>query len=199
MTWILSTHRDAPSIPFTIAASVLVAVAAGMWFLLRLFGNRFRTARRVITVVSSFGAVAMALLWARSVDHIDRASIRHKNVKCKISSVHGRIELDLYDGISGRGPDHVARSADSLPPDWNIRFEFRCVGFRWFVLPHWSLMFLLTIPSLSKLDTLLRPGRRRNSDSGVCAVCGYDLRATPDQCPECGRRVANAKLPPDPA
>lgn len=73
---------------------------------------------------------------------------------------------------------------NSSPPDgyWNV------------ILPGWPLMLLFgVLPSLRALRWFQISARTRRGD-GLCKHCGYDLRATPDHCPECGSAVASSPL-----
>jgi hypothetical protein len=54
-----------------------------------------------------------------------------------------------------------------------------------FTLPLWLPAALFAALPLRSLLRAHRQRRRRNRRR--CAACGYDLRATPDRCPECGR------------
>jgi hypothetical protein len=60
-------------------------------------------------------------------------------------------------------------------------------AFQVVVVPYWVLLLLAALlPAyvLTRLPGALR--RRRRRKRNLCLECGYDLRATPDRCPECG-------------
>jgi len=57
-------------------------------------------------------------------------------------------------------------------------------------VPYWGVTVLLAL--LPGVRGLRRWRRRKALTGNHCQVCGYDLRATPGRCPECGTAVAPA-------
>jgi len=67
--------------------------------------------------------------------------------------------------------------APAVPlPGSSIRYTIGC--------PHWFLILICSLLPMVRVRQWLR--QRGQGDQGRCAGCGYDLRATPLRCPECG-------------
>jgi hypothetical protein len=60
-------------------------------------------------------------------------------------------------------------------------------------VPYWAPFVLLGIlPTLGAVGYTRQHRRLSRHRDGRCPACGYDLRATPDRCPECGAAAAPA-------
>jgi hypothetical protein len=61
----------------------------------------------------------------------------------------------------------------------------------WFSMPWAYPCAIAALLPATRLATWYR--RRRRRPAGSCRSCGYDLRATPDRCPECGTVAVTVK------
>jgi hypothetical protein len=109
-----------------------------------------------------------------------------------------RFTLGVY---TAEGQQARRGSSKAFPTDFHFnvsdarsgRDTFSLPEFR-IMLPHWCLALILAIVPACFVYQLCR--KRCRDRSGLCRTCGYDLRATPSLCPECGALATEAVIPP---
>lgn len=160
------------------------------------------------TVASLLIFVATAVLWMRSARRLDAVAYYAKDHLPTCTGVYshqGFVRVIRTRGRTIDDPDDVGLRCWSFEPDMPVSFEappplgrlgpvevsrglLHRSPYHYdatvVLFPHWVPLALSAPLPLLGTCRVLRSRRRRRA--GHCSACGYDLRATPGRCPECG-------------
>jgi hypothetical protein len=167
-----------------------------------------------LTLASLLLCVAAAATWARSYWRMDQIVWWSPDRAVAAYYDHGRVYLAAVSGFrhSNQGWERVSRDVAGQPGVWErdaagFNSSVSLLGFgygnadrvmgiaerlRLFTVPHWFLFLAFAILPAARGARALRRRRRLLRAAGLCVRCGYDLRATPQRCPECGASAASA-------
>jgi hypothetical protein len=151
--------------------------------------------RQVLTTLAGVLLVAGALtaaLWVRSYWRMDQFNLSGpgRGPTRVLTSNRGLLVWRSFPGrLRGVSPGWVSDEAIPGPGVGGARgFTYSPGRTLLVAAPHWAICTTLLVPAATGLVVpwLVRRRRARRADRRPCHVCGYDLRATPDRCPECG-------------
>ena len=159
----------------------------------------------LVTALSLLLCVAVVLLWVRSYWRHDGWDWGTSTGRAGVDSCRGylsagRVEVPPAD-LANIPRGHLVYSepaaraeATMLKPNWSFGVirasRIRERGLRAFDVrvPHWLVALAAAIAPGACLYRRWRP-----PPPGCCEACGYDLRATPGRCPECGTTTSPAE------
>jgi hypothetical protein len=150
-----------------------------------------------LTGLSLLMCVASAVLWVRSFWVSEGWPWTRGDSTLIVGTMRGTLSLEWMHTVTtgwhahyaAYGPVDAKWMVNHSPSHWH-GFAFGRIAYGP-VLGN-LVYFLIPCSALVGLTALLPLARvyahyfRRKKVPGLCASCGYDLRATPDQCPECG-------------
>jgi hypothetical protein len=144
----------------------------------------------LITLGSFLLCIFMITLWARSyrpnatADGADSLDLTHHDPLLWFISNPGRLTFCRQVGKDWDSPHARFKFlgleyASSNTKDPNSLCNL--------LIPYWMLTtFTLILPLTASTRYVRRKLKTRHWRPGLCPNCLYDLRATPDRCPECG-------------
>jgi hypothetical protein len=163
-----------------------------------------------VALLSLLLCVLLLVLWPVTYSHntVSGLSLRISN-DVRVATFEG--QLSVFNAGRPYTGGIISVAAGGAPPSrpawpqmsiWPQVSSFDCLGLyfwhlRWPGKSYWTFRLTIIYPILltALIPTLWLFMRRRGATRGFCGHCGYDLRATPDRCPECGtvpEKVAGA-------
>jgi hypothetical protein len=155
-------------------------------------------------------AVRSHFAWDRfNRDELTDSGTTWRRAWTRIDSSNGRVDLSLSREtrrnraqlayLQSTSPEFawsVRHGTNSMPTNSKVLRFLGMFGqlerapegfFVRLIFPYWLLAVAFAIGPLVCFRRSLRRRRaNRREAEGLCKVCGYDLRATPARCPECG-------------
>jgi hypothetical protein len=145
------------------------------------------TRRRAFLIASAISlvlCVASAGLWAWGrMDRMHYWTLRGHDPRWGFCLYESKITCWVQSEASlVANPDAIDDVSIGAAGFWYLRDSDHSNSRVWNVsVPLWFLV------CLSAVLPMLRALRRKRKLPGLCPACGYDLRASPERCPECGR------------
>jgi len=152
------------------------------------------TVSRLVIVISLLLTLAAGVVWVRSYWVLDTLFYERHGTRPTLHVGGGRIAFDYWHVYPEDLGWRYARQFDhvSYPPAPTLYPTVRYVqpsplsNIRHWraTMPLWLLCLFCSLPLWLQARRWFL--RRRRQSHNLCVRCGYDLRATPERCPECG-------------